>query len=198
MESKYYIRTFKSDSFNAIDFLKLNESELKAKSFNSFTIVPEEYIRVYDDRAEQYVGKQEITISSVSHDIRLASTEDMKEFYHVIASLKSESKFQILNFETPSTKDNVETKEPVKEIQSILLEAEKIVNGDRNDQYGDPNIAFAEYKNILHSTFGIELSESDICKVLMSIKLGRLKHKYKRDSIVDLCGYAEILNRLEK
>lgn len=198
MESKYYIRTFKAESFNAVDFLKLNESELKAKSFNSFAVVPEEFIRLYDDRAEQYVGNEETIISSVGHDIRLASTEEMKEFYHVIASLKSEGKFQILHFEKPVSKEVVKKVEPVKEIESILLEAEKIVNGDRNDQYGDPNIAFAEYKNILYSTFGIELSETDICKVLMSIKLGRLKHKYKRDSIVDLCGYAEILNRLEK
>lgn len=81
--------------------------------------------------------------------------------------------------------------------KSILLEADKIVNGDRNDQYGDPSIAFKEYRDILKTTFGIELTEVEICKVLMSIKLGRLKHKYKRDSIVDLCGYSEILNRLE-
>lgn len=80
---------------------------------------------------------------------------------------------------------------------SILLEADKIVNGDRNDQYGDPTIAFEEYASILKTTFGIELTPVEICKVLMAIKLGRLKHKFKKDSIVDLCGYSEILNRLE-
>ena len=80
---------------------------------------------------------------------------------------------------------------------SILLEADKIVNGNRNDQYGDPIIAFEEYASILKATFGIELTPVEICKVLMAIKLGRLKHKFKKDSIVDLCGYSEILNRLE-
>ena len=82
--------------------------------------------------------------------------------------------------------------------ESILLEADKIVNGDRNDQYGDPNIAFNEYSEILETAFGIKLTGAEICKVQMAIKIGRMKYKYKRDSIVDLCGYSEILSRLEK
>ncbi len=80
---------------------------------------------------------------------------------------------------------------------SILLEADNILNGDRNEQYNDPNESFAVYAEILKSTFGIELTPVEICKVQMAIKLGRLKYKYKRDSLVDLCGYSEILNRLE-
>jgi hypothetical protein len=80
---------------------------------------------------------------------------------------------------------------------SILLEADNILNGDRNEQYNNPNESFAVYAEILKSTFGIELTPVEICKVQMAIKLGRLKYKYKRDSAVDLCGYAEILDRLE-
>lgn len=87
--------------------------------------------------------------------------------------------------------------EQVEENQSVLLEAESIVNGDRDVQYGNPLEAFEEYSNILETNFGIKLTPAEICKVQMAIKLGRLKYKYKRDSIVDLCGYAEILNRLE-
>jgi hypothetical protein len=81
--------------------------------------------------------------------------------------------------------------------KSILLEANGIVNGDRNEQYGDPLQAFKEYSNILEANFGIKLTPAEICKVQIAIKLGRLKYKHKRDSVVDLCGYAEILNRLE-
>lgn len=77
------------------------------------------------------------------------------------------------------------------------MEAENIVNGDRNEQYSDPLESFTVYSDILKLTFGIELTPVEICKVQMAIKLGRLKYKYKRDSVVDLCGYAEILDRLE-
>lgn len=81
---------------------------------------------------------------------------------------------------------------------SILLEANKIVNGDRNEQYGDIKEAFSVYAEICHTTFDLDLSPDDVCKVLMAVKLGRLKYKYKHDSIVDLCGYAEILSKLNE
>jgi hypothetical protein len=90
-----------------------------------------------------------------------------------------------------------EVKGTLTEAESILTEAERIVNGDRDVQYGNPNEAFKEYSNILEATFGIKLTPAEICKVQIAIKLGRLKYKHKRDSVVDLCGYAEILNRLE-
>lgn len=80
--------------------------------------------------------------------------------------------------------------------ESILLEAERLVHNDRNDQYGDAKAAFQVYANIANVVFGIEVSPETICKILIAVKLGRLKYKYKRDSAVDTCGYLEILNQL--
>lgn len=82
------------------------------------------------------------------------------------------------------------------ENKSILLEAEGIVNGDRNVQYGDAGEAFQVYSDICKTAFGLNISPTDICKVQMAIKLGRNKFRFKSDNLVDLCGYAEILNRL--
>ena len=81
--------------------------------------------------------------------------------------------------------------------KSVLLQAESIVNNDRNEQYGDANEAFELYAKILETTFGIVLTPSELCKVMIAVKLGRLKYKYKEDSIIDTCGYLELLNRLE-
>ena len=81
---------------------------------------------------------------------------------------------------------------------SLLMQAERVVNGDRNEQYSDPNIAFQEYADILSTTFDIHLTPEQICKVQMAVKLGRLKYKFKEDSLLDLMGYSEILNRLQK
>jgi hypothetical protein len=80
---------------------------------------------------------------------------------------------------------------------SLLLQADKVVNGDRNEQYGDAKQAFNEYSDILKTTFNISLSPEEICKVMMAIKLGRLKYKFKEDSLLDLMGYSEILNKLQ-
>ena len=95
------------------------------------------------------------------------------------------------------TYPDAETDDDEVKSDSILLEADNILNGDRNEQYNDPNESFKVYAEILKATFGLELTPVEICKVQMAIKLGRLKYKYKRDSLVDLCGYSEILNRLE-
>jgi hypothetical protein len=84
-----------------------------------------------------------------------------------------------------------------KDKESLLSQADKIVNGDRNEQYGDAKQAFSEYSDILKTTFNILLTPEEICKVMMAIKLGRLKYKFKEDSVVDLMGYSEILNRLQ-
>lgn len=80
--------------------------------------------------------------------------------------------------------------------KSILLEAESIVNGERNTQYGDAKEAFQVYVGICKSAFGLDLSSADVAKVMIAIKLGRERFKHKRDNLVDLTGYTEILNRL--
>lgn len=79
--------------------------------------------------------------------------------------------------------------------RSILLEAHKIVNGDRKADYGDSN---QNLKNIaeLARLQGVEIDAIGVAKVLMSVKLAREGYKHKRDNLVDLCGYAELLNRL--
>jgi hypothetical protein len=75
------------------------------------------------------------------------------------------------------------------------LEAHKIVNGDRDSDYGDSN---KNLKNIaaLARLQGVEIDAVGIAKVLLSVKLAREGHKHKRANLVDLCGYAELLQRL--
>lgn len=84
-----------------------------------------------------------------------------------------------------------------KENESILQEAERITTNSRKEQYGNVEQSFSTYKNILKSTFNIELTEIEIVKVLMAIKLGREQYQHKRDNLVDLCGYAKLLQQLE-
>ena len=78
---------------------------------------------------------------------------------------------------------------------SILLEAHKIVNGDRKADYGDSN---RNLKNIALQAgiLGVEIDAIGVAKVLLSVKMAREGYKHKRDNLVDLAGYAELLNRL--
>ena len=82
--------------------------------------------------------------------------------------------------------------------QSILSEAEEIVNGSRHSDYGDARESFSRVATIANVMTGKELSPEDCCAVLIAVKLVRESFKHKRDNLVDLCGYAHIMNELNE
>ena len=82
--------------------------------------------------------------------------------------------------------------------KSILSDAEEIVNGSRHSDYGDARESFGRVATIASVMTGKELSPEDCCSVMMAVKLVRERFKHKRDNIVDLCGYAELMNRLKE
>lgn len=110
---------------------------------------------------------------------------------------------QILNivgncgYDLRKDKINVIFKEIKTENKSILSEAEDIVNGSRQSDYGDANESFSRIATIASVMTGKELSPEDCCAVMMAVKLVRESFNHKRDNLVDLCGYAELLNRLK-
>ena len=81
---------------------------------------------------------------------------------------------------------------------SILSEAEEIVNGSRHSDYGDARESFGRVATIASVMTGKELAPEDCCAVLMAVKLVRESFKHKRDNLVDLCGYAHIMNELNE
>lgn len=84
------------------------------------------------------------------------------------------------------------------QMESILQEAIRIRNGDRNVDYGDVRENFRRIKEILNTIQPKVFDEVDICNVMIATKLGRELHSHKRDNLVDLCGYADILNILKE
>ena len=93
---------------------------------------------------------------------------------------------------------NVIFKEIKTENKSILSEAEEIVNGSRHSDYGDAKESFSRIATIASVMTGKELAPEDCCAVLMAVKLVRESFKHKRDNLVDLCGYAHIMNELNE
>ena len=80
--------------------------------------------------------------------------------------------------------------------KSILAEAEEIVNGSRQSDYGDARESFSRIATIASVMTGKELSPEDCCAVMMAVKLVRESFNHKRDNLVDLCGYAHIMNEI--
>ena len=82
--------------------------------------------------------------------------------------------------------------------KSILSEAEEIVNGSRHSDYGDARESFSRVATIASVMTGKELTPEDCCAVLMAVKLVRESFAHKRDNLVDLCGYAELMDQLKE
>ena len=91
-------------------------------------------------------------------------------------------------------------------IQSILEEADSIINGERQDEYGNPEDSFqivADFWTpyLLHKHgANFDLSAEDIAIMMSLFKHARmLGQKDKRDNARDAIGYLAILeDRLRK
>jgi hypothetical protein len=83
-------------------------------------------------------------------------------------------------------------------MKTILEEANEIINGSRQQDYGDAVESFRRIAEMVKLMTGKDFSPSDCCKVLIAVKLTRESFKHKRDNLVDACGYMNILQLLEE
>ena len=81
---------------------------------------------------------------------------------------------------------------------SILEEAQEILEGERDSDYGDPVANFNRISRIASSILDYTISPEDCVVVMMAVKLSREQYKHKRDNLVDLVAYTEILNRVRE
>jgi hypothetical protein len=82
--------------------------------------------------------------------------------------------------------------------RSIADEAGKLVGGERNDQYGPPEVALLRIAGLWSGYLGFRINASDVAKMMMLLKLARtMDGKYKRDSFVDGVAYLLIAEGLD-
>jgi len=80
--------------------------------------------------------------------------------------------------------------------ETILQEAQRLVLGDRRDQYEEPKKHFPKVAKVASIFTGKPLTATDIVWVMIAIKLVREAYKHKRDNTVDAPGYISILHEL--
>lgn len=80
---------------------------------------------------------------------------------------------------------------------TILEEAANIVNGARRKDYGPPNEEFPKIAAMWSQILGITVTAEQVCMCMIATKLMRLSQTPShRDSLIDICGYARILEEL--
>lgn len=78
--------------------------------------------------------------------------------------------------------------------EDILEEALRITKGDRNASYGPPDQDFQRTAQMWSALKGVPFEAREVALFMIALKLGRETHQRKRDSAVDIAGYARCLD----
>lgn len=90
-----------------------------------------------------------------------------------------------------------------RKLGDLLDEAKALINGDRQEDYGDPDLNWGQtakaWSAYLTAKFDqpIELTGRDGCNLMSIAKLIRDAHKVKHDNPLDVIGYQAISDYLE-
>ena len=81
--------------------------------------------------------------------------------------------------------------------ESICLEADRLVATDRQEAYGHPFEDFSRTARLWEPILGLtsgSITPEQVALCMIQLKVSRLCHAYKRDSAVDIAGYAKTLD----
>lgn len=82
--------------------------------------------------------------------------------------------------------------------QSILMKANEIIHGQRQEDYGPPDRSFdtiAKLWNIYLNTCPgnrTYITAADVAMMMVLLKVARTENVPTEDSLVDICGYAAL------
>ena len=81
------------------------------------------------------------------------------------------------------------------ETESICAEADRLVSGDRQADYGNPFEDFTRTGRIWGALLGLPDIDPAVVGLMMGwVKMSREVHRPKRDNRVDLAGYAKTVD----
>lgn len=80
--------------------------------------------------------------------------------------------------------------------QSAALEAQRLVHGDRNNDYGHPLDDFTKTARMWSVVFGHEVTAEQVGLCMVLVKVSRHLNREKFDNLVDMAGYAETINMI--
>lgn len=81
--------------------------------------------------------------------------------------------------------------------ETILEEAQRIVNNSRMKDYGTPLDNHTKTAALFSAYLGIPITAEQVCYLNILQKISRSIHSFKRDNLVDIVGYAYNLQMVQ-
>lgn len=138
---------------------------------------------------------------------RFNSFEDFCEKFHILESVKHKYSFVPLSKiiqvkEKPLGKENLGNppfifNKSESSTKTILQEAQDVVYGDRQADYGSVTSNFTTIAKLWSAVLGINVSPEQVGLCMIQVKVAREMNKPKRDNLVDICGYAACIEKME-
>lgn len=80
--------------------------------------------------------------------------------------------------------------------ETILEEAQRLTHGERQASYGHPIDDFSRTAAMWQAILGCPVTAEQVAMCMIAIKLSRLCHTMRRDSVVDVAGYANTMQMI--
>lgn len=93
---------------------------------------------------------------------------------------------------------------PDKPRVAVLKEAAGLITGDREAEYGTPQVNFQRIADLWNVQLahllkdGAKFTPTDVALAMLQVKLGRAVQSPKRDTFVDIAGYAGLAFELSE
>lgn len=81
-------------------------------------------------------------------------------------------------------------------MMSMIDEAKQLVDGQRQEDYGNINDSFLCIAGLWSAYTGIHIDKYDVAKMMMLLKISRARNGNHRDSYIDIVGYVECIDKL--
>ena len=94
--------------------------------------------------------------------------------------------------------DGISLDQPQAVERTILDEAAELTSKERQVEYGHPRDDFDRTAKMWGAILGTEVTADQVAMCMIAIKLSRLCNAKKRDSIVDIAGYARTMEMLDE
>jgi hypothetical protein len=80
----------------------------------------------------------------------------------------------------------------------ILAEARQLTQGDRNTDYGHPLDDYEKTARLWSVVLGVEVTPAQAALCMCCVKISREINRHKRDNLVDLAGYAWVVDEIHE